>query len=140
MKSEDNEFWADVAKAARERLNITDETAGIFTDNQKRLLRLLAEGRTVWTIEARRNKKDSGWEFVFNFLKGRNTGGNMRVVLDEGDMINLRHHLDFFSAVGMCTLSPDIQNTLELDYQYEDQQKDPTKESGHGFTEVFLGE
>lgn len=132
MKKEDEKFYEELGAAVRKRLGITDEDAGIFTEKQKYLLMLLAEGRNLWSVQAIR--KGNGWQYKFSFSKGG--GGPYTVVLADTEMINLRPHIDFFSEVGMCALSPDLLHTLELDIAYDEIKQ--VKRTGSVRPEVFL--
>ena len=95
---------------------------------------MLAEGRTLWSVDARLSGK--GWEYKFKFHTQRNANSRQEVLLKGSEMVNLRHHVDLFSEVGMCALSPDLLHTLELDLTHEEIQK--ARKKGSIIPEVFL--
>ena len=111
MASKNEKFYAEVSKEARRRLGITDEDAGVFTENQRKMLLFTAEGYPLWSVESHRKK--GAWTYRFDFKHGKVAW------LDADEIFGLKRHIDFFTDVGMIGLSPDLLKTVESDVEYD---------------------
>jgi hypothetical protein len=110
-KSEEQLYYTELYKELRDKLGIPDEDAGVFTESQTKLLRILAEGYPLWEVKARNHRGE--WKYHFDF-KHKKT-----VWLTADEIAGLKSHIDFFTSVGLCGLTPDLQRTVELDVIYE---------------------